>query len=63
MQAADRGIAAQDLGRALRSFQRLGEDTAKRVLEFYRLRCQAGDAAPAVAAQGSDDPAPMSAAR
>jgi hypothetical protein len=42
MQAADRGIAAQDLDRALKSFQRLGTDTAKRVLEFYRLRCQAG---------------------
>ena len=63
MQAADRGIAAQDLDRALRSFQRLGIDTARRVLEFYHLRNQpeaepeeapappAGDAAaPAVAA-------------
>jgi hypothetical protein len=40
MQAADRGIAAQDLDRALRSFQRLGIDTARRVLEFYQLRAQ-----------------------
>ena len=49
MQAADRGIAAQDLDRALRSFQRLSTETAKRVLEFYRLRCQAGaDAAAAL---------------
>jgi uncharacterized protein (DUF2336 family) len=40
MQAADRGIAAQDLDRALRSFQRLGTDTAKRVLDFYHLRSQ-----------------------
>jgi uncharacterized protein (DUF2336 family) len=40
MQAADRGIAAQDLDRALRSFQRLGTETARRVLEFYQLRCQ-----------------------
>jgi len=41
MQAADRGIAAQDLDRVMRSFQRLGSDTAQRVLEFYHLRCQA----------------------
>jgi uncharacterized protein (DUF2336 family) len=40
MQAADRGIAAQDLDRALRGFQRLGIDTAQRVLEFYRVRYQ-----------------------
>jgi uncharacterized protein (DUF2336 family) len=30
MQAADRGIAAQDLDRAMRSYQRLGSDTAAR---------------------------------
>jgi uncharacterized protein (DUF2336 family) len=41
MQAADRGIAAQDLDRAMRSFQRLGSNTAQKVLEFYHLRCQA----------------------
>ena len=47
MQAADRGIAAQDLDRALRSFQRLGTDTARQVLEFYQLRSKpaAGGAA------------------
>jgi uncharacterized protein (DUF2336 family) len=59
MQAADRGIAAQDLDRALRSFQRLGSDTAKRVLEFYRVRCQAGgDAAAALPPQNPDADAP-----
>jgi uncharacterized protein (DUF2336 family) len=41
MQASDRGIAAQDLDRALRSFQRLSSETAQRVLEFYRERGQA----------------------
>ena len=35
-----RGIAAQDLDRALRSFQRLGTETARKVLEFYHLRAQ-----------------------
>jgi uncharacterized protein (DUF2336 family) len=40
MQAADRGIAAQDLDRAMRSFQRLGGETARRVLEFYQLRSE-----------------------
>ena len=40
MQAADRGIAAQDLDRALRSFQRLTSETAQRVLEFYLVRCE-----------------------
>jgi hypothetical protein len=47
MQAADRGIAAQDLDRALRGFQRLGIDTAQRVLKFYHVRSQGGgEAAP-----------------
>ncbi len=45
MQAADRGIAAHDLDRALRSFQRLGSDTARRVLKFYHLQSQAEPAA------------------
>ncbi len=45
MQAADRGIAAHDLDQALRSFQRLGSDTARRVLEFYHLQSQAEPAA------------------
>jgi uncharacterized protein (DUF2336 family) len=42
MQAADRGIAAQDLDRALRGFQRLGIDTAQRVLDFYHVRTGSG---------------------
>jgi uncharacterized protein (DUF2336 family) len=52
MQAADRGIAAQDLDRAMRSFQRLGTETAQRVLEFYQLRNQA-EPAGASAPQGA----------
>jgi uncharacterized protein (DUF2336 family) len=59
MQAADRGIAAQDLDRALRAFQRLSTETAKRVLEFYRLRCQAGND---TGLAGSDDATPVAAA-
>lgn len=54
MQAADRGIAAHDLDRALRSFQRLGSDTARRVLEFYHLQSQAE---PAAAPSARDDAA------
>jgi uncharacterized protein (DUF2336 family) len=48
MQAADRGIAAQDLDRALKSFQRLTSETARRVLEFHQVRGQAqrGEATP-----------------
>jgi uncharacterized protein (DUF2336 family) len=55
MQAADRGIAAQDLDRALRSFQRLGTETARRVLEFYQLRCQESESASAPEPQKRDD--------
>src|SRR5262249_56584266 len=52
MQAADRGIAAQDLDRAMKSFQRLGSDTARKVLDFYHLRCQSDtDASDTAAAQ------------
>jgi uncharacterized protein (DUF2336 family) len=54
MQAADRGIAAQDLDRALRSFQRLGTETARRVLEFYHLRRQPDSLASSKPARGDD---------
>ena len=50
MQASDRGIAAQDLDRALRSFQRLSSETAQRVLEFYRERGQTDESAAVAAA-------------
>jgi uncharacterized protein (DUF2336 family) len=38
LQAADRGISAQDLDQAMSSFSRLHPDTAQRVLGFYRTR-------------------------
>jgi uncharacterized protein (DUF2336 family) len=57
MQSADRGIAAQDLDRALRSFQRLGCDTARRVLDFYHLRCQS-EADDGSAPRATENPAP-----
>jgi uncharacterized protein (DUF2336 family) len=56
MQAADRGIAASDLDRVMRSFQRLGIETAQRVLEFYQLRSQSeGEAARGLAPQRRDE--------
>lgn len=38
LQAADRGVSAQDLDQAMSSYSRLKQDTAKRVLGFYRTR-------------------------
>jgi uncharacterized protein (DUF2336 family) len=38
LQAADRGISAQDLEQAMSSFMRLQPETAQRVLGFYRTR-------------------------
>ena len=38
MRAADRGMSANDLDRALASFDRLQPDTAQRVLGFFRTR-------------------------
>jgi uncharacterized protein (DUF2336 family) len=38
LRAADRGMSAQDLERALSSFNRLQPDTARRVLGFFRTR-------------------------
>lgn len=38
LQAADRGISAQDLEQAMSSFMRLQPQTAQRVLGFYRTR-------------------------
>jgi hypothetical protein len=36
--AADRGMSAQDLERALQAYGRLQADTAQRVIRFYRAR-------------------------
>ena len=38
MQAAGRGMSAPDLDKALASFDRLGVETARRVLDFYEQR-------------------------
>jgi len=38
LRAADRGMSANDLDRALASFNRLQPDTARRVLGFFRIR-------------------------
>ncbi|HEY2531151.1 MAG TPA: DUF2336 domain-containing protein [Xanthobacteraceae bacterium] len=47
LQAADRGMSAKDLDRALRSFNRLQPEAARRVLGFFRTRL-ATPAAPMV---------------
>jgi uncharacterized protein (DUF2336 family) len=41
LQAADRGISAQDLDQAMSNFLRLQPETARRVLGFYRTRRKA----------------------
>jgi uncharacterized protein DUF2336 len=41
LKTADRGISAQDLDHALRSYEQLQTSTAQRVLGFYRTRIQA----------------------
>jgi len=38
LKAAERGMSAQDLEQALRSYERLQPETARRVLDFYRTR-------------------------
>ena len=50
LKTADRGISAQDLDRALRSYGRLQLETARRVLSFYHARTKAP--ASALAANG-----------
>jgi len=50
LKAADRGISAQDLDQALKSYGRLHGETARRVLSFYRTRLRS---APSVLAANS----------
>jgi uncharacterized protein (DUF2336 family) len=53
LQAADRGISAQDYEQAMSSFMRLQPATAQRVLGFYRTRRKgSGDAAISAALAG-----------
>jgi uncharacterized protein (DUF2336 family) len=42
LKSSDRGISAQDLDRALRSYEKLQLDTARRVLSFYHTRIKGG---------------------
>jgi uncharacterized protein (DUF2336 family) len=51
LKTADRGISAQDLDNALRTYEKLQIETARRVLGFYRTRLRTqGHASPTLAA-------------
>jgi uncharacterized protein (DUF2336 family) len=52
LKAADRGMSAQDLERALRSYERLQPETARRVLGFDRTRLKGPTAPAPVAVNG-----------
>jgi hypothetical protein len=49
LKTADRGISAQDLNNALRSYEKLQLETARRVLGFYHTRIRGGAKPPAAA--------------
>jgi len=48
LRAADRGMSAEDVAQALAKFNRLPRDSARRVLNFFRIRLEKGSA-PAMA--------------
>lgn len=50
LKTSDRGISAQDLDNALRSYEKLQLDTARRVLSFYHTRIRDRRTKPAMAA-------------
>jgi uncharacterized protein (DUF2336 family) len=52
LKTAERGMSAQDLDNALRSFEKLTLDTARRVIGFYRTRLRTFGSGAAVAAAG-----------
>lgn len=52
LKTADRGISAQDLDSALRTYEKLQIDTARRVLGFYRMRLKSRGANSTLAAAG-----------
>jgi uncharacterized protein (DUF2336 family) len=55
LRAAERGLSAKDLGQALSSFNKLQQDTARRVLSFFRTRAKKSaepTVPPAVAVNG-----------
>ncbi len=52
LKTADRGISAQDLDNALRTYEKLQLQTARRVLGFYRTRLKTRSNSPSLAAAG-----------
>jgi uncharacterized protein (DUF2336 family) len=52
LKTADRGISAQDLDNALRTYEKLQIQTARRVLGFYRARLKPRGSGPSLAAAG-----------
>ena len=52
LKTADRGISAQDLDNALRTYEKLQIETARRVLGFYRTRLKTRAGGAALAAAG-----------
>ena len=52
LKTADRGISAQDLDNALRTYEKLQIETARRVLGFYRTRLKSRGTGPTLAAAG-----------
>jgi len=52
LKTADRGISAQDLNTALRTYEKLQPDTARRVLGFYRTRLKSRGNGGSLAAAG-----------
>lgn len=52
LKTADRGISAQDLDSALRTYEKLQIETARRVLGFYRTRLKTRPGGAALAAAG-----------
>ena len=52
LKTADRGISAQDLDNALRTYEKLQIETARRVLGFYRTRLKSRGTSPTLAAAG-----------
>jgi hypothetical protein len=42
LRAADRGMSAADVAQSLAKFNRLPRDSARRVLNFFRIRLEKG---------------------
>jgi hypothetical protein len=44
LRSADSGMSAEDVAQALAKFNRLPRDSARRVLNFFRIRLEKGSA-------------------